>query len=77
MKYPQSKARILAALSCQLEKFQIPELIYFTVENWEENEKKIIQKISQKFSKTKIAIRSSAADEDKINNSGAGQYESV
>jgi glutamine kinase len=77
MKYPQSKARILDALSCQLEKFQIPDLIYFTVENWRKNEKEIVENINQKFSETKLAIRSSAADEDKINNSGAGQYESI
>ena len=53
----------------------IPKLIIFSVSDYKKNPNKVIDKILKNFTK-KIAIRSSASDEDTIKTSNAGKYKS-
>lgn len=54
-------------------KFNVPDLLIFNCKNFLKNEIKIIKKIQKKFKK-KIAIRSSAKNEDGTKYSNAGKY---
>ena len=54
-------------------KFNIPELDIFKITDFFEDRQKIINKIQKKY-KNKIAIRSSAKDEDGMKFSNAGKY---
>ena len=56
-------------------KFNIPELNIFKITDFFEDRQKIINKIQKKYKK-KIAIRSSAKDEDGMKFSNAGKYKS-
>ena len=56
-------------------KFNIPELDIFKITDFFEDRQKIINKIQKKY-KNKIAIRSSAKDEDGMKFSNAGKYKS-
>ena len=72
----QTKANTLTSLSKVLKKSKIPLSYVFTIKKWEKEKKKILIKISLIFKKKKLAIRSSAADEDKVDSSSAGKYSS-
>ena len=54
-------------------KFNVPDLLIFNCKDFLKNEIKIIKKIQKKFKK-KIAIRSSAKNEDGTKYSNAGKY---
>jgi len=54
-------------------KFNVPDLLIFNCKDFLKNEIKIIKKIKKKFKK-KIAIRSSAKNEDGTKYSNAGKY---
>ncbi len=51
-------------------------MYYFSVNDWKENERKILADVSKLF-KTDIIIRSSATGEDSLISSQAGLYKSV
>ena len=70
----KSKSETLKNL--RLKKSIIPELIIFKCRDYLNNEKKIIFKISKKFKKNLIAIRSSFKNEDTKLKSNAGKYKS-
>ena len=72
----QSKADTIIRLSKILKKSKIPLSYVFQIESWKKEKKIILAKISSIFKKKKLAIRSSAADEDKMNKSSAGKYSS-
>ena len=72
----QTKANTLASLSKVLKKSKIPLSYAFKIKTWEKEKKKILITISSIFKKKKLAIRSSAADEDKFDRSSAGKYSS-
>jgi len=72
-----SKAQTLAFLKHKLSKFIIPEFIYFRSLDWSKRNTEILQEIKEKFDNSLLAVRSSAANEDGINNSRAGEYDSV
>ena len=72
----QSKANTIIRLSKILKKSKIPLSYVFQIKSWKKDKKIILTKISSIFKKKKLAIRSSAADEDKINKSSAGKYSS-
>ena len=57
---------------------RIPELYFFTVGEWKERPKDIIQRIVSLFQKEKyVVIRSSAVNEDAKETSLAGKYKSI
>ena len=70
----KSKSETLKDL--KLKKAIIPDLIIFKCKDYLNNEKKIISKISKKFKKNFIAIRSSFKSEDTNLKSNAGKYKS-
>ena len=72
-----SKARTLEFLKTLNLPFIIPDLLYFTTHDFKSNPSLIILKINNYFSNKKIIIRSSALDEDRLDSSGAGKYDSV
>ena len=49
----------------------------FTVKEWESDQKRILQKIEEKFSPKQIIVRSSALGEDSIFSSKAGEFLSI
>jgi len=77
-KYRQkSKAKLLHLIQAEKLIFNVPNLISFSAINFEQVSSEIIYKISNEFTSRKIAIRSSAADEDGCYKSSAGEYTSV
>jgi hypothetical protein len=56
--------------------FVIPKTYLFTLKRYKLEKEIILNKIKKTFSKKNIIIRSSALDEDKLNNSMAGKYDS-
>lgn len=73
----RSKAETLEDLNLSFrEKINIPEFIFYTKKQLVKNDK-LIHVIIKKFKNNKIIIRSSALDEDKLNNSNAGKYSSA
>jgi len=72
-----SKAKVLHSLANEKLTFKIPDLISFTVKDFQKNEELIFNKIQKKFKCDFIAIRSSAFDEDSYEKSSAGEYLSV
>ena len=70
-----TKAQTINQLSLKKIIFKIPKSFFFTVKEWKLNKNKIIKDIKNKFNK-KIAIRSSAIDEDTSIKSSAGTYDS-
>ena len=72
----KSKSCVLEFLQKKLHKSRIEKLFYFQIQDWENNQKQIIEKIQNTFSK-KIIVRSSAIGEDSVYDSGAGAYLSI
>ena len=71
-----SKSNVLKSLKKSLKKSKIEKIYDFSVSNWVENEKIILDEISNNF-QSKIIVRSSAIGEDSVNSSEAGSYESI
>ena len=69
----KSKAETLSFLQKNIKLSKIPKSYFFSVSEWKKRRKKIILNIQKNFN-GKIAIRSSAADEDSNKNSNAGKY---
>lgn len=72
-----SKAQVLKQLTNKLSIFEIPNLIYFVSNSYENDNEYIIQNIRKEFGSNPIIIRSSSLSEDGDNASSAGMYESV
>jgi phosphohistidine swiveling domain-containing protein len=72
-----SKADVLKFLKKNLKKAKIERLFDFTISEWNENHKIILEKIQKEFRSGKIIIRSSAIGEDSLTSSEAGKYESI
>jgi glutamine kinase len=70
-----TKAETLQSLSHY--PFNIPQVYFFTVTEWNENENKIIDHILSKYDCKMLAIRSSAKAEDTANSSMAGAFKSI
>ena len=56
--------------------FKIPLFFYFSKKEFQKNPDKFIYKIKNFFGKKKIILRSSATNEDRINESNAGKFKS-
>jgi len=72
----KSKASMLKLLQKNLKNSKIEKIFDFTVQEWIKNSKIILNRISEDFSDL-IIIRSSAIGEDSIENSQAGNYQSI
>lgn len=69
-----TKAETLIRLKTRLRGASIPELFYFTVEQWALDRQRLLQKIQEKFGETLLAVRSSALIEDSATSSQAGVF---
>lgn len=72
-----SKAKTLERLNGTIKKSVILPQCSFTVTKWEENFKSIVDEILQKFSGSRLAIRSSSTLEDSWDSSQAGAFDSL
>ena len=58
--------------------YNVPDIYYFTVNEWKNSKEEILIKILNTFSKTKkVAVRSSSLNEDTDTISMAGAYQSL
>jgi glutamine kinase len=71
-----TKANTLKVLKPILKNSRIEDIYVFTVPDWKNKKQKIIKEIQEKFS-GKIVVRSSAVNEDTLDNSMAGFFESI
>ena len=69
-----SKAETIKNLENKLLNFYVPKTYFFNYVDWRNNSKKIFTDIKRVTNKNKIAIRSSAYDEDSDSESQAGKY---
>ena len=72
-----TKASTLMFLKKRLKLSKIEDMIFFTVNNFENNPKFYMNEITKKFKKDYIIVRSSSINEDAIEYSNAGHYNSV
>ena len=56
--------------------YTVPPFLKFSKQYYYKNEDKILDIVLKKFNKQKIIIRSSSKDEDNVNQSNAGKYDS-
>ncbi|MCK5282796.1 MAG: adenylyltransferase/cytidyltransferase family protein [Nanoarchaeota archaeon] len=71
-----TKAKTLEALKPLLKLSKIEDIFVFTVSDWKNRKESLIKEISNKYSPSMIVVRSSAVNEDTLENSMAGCYES-
>ena len=71
-----TKANVLKLLQKKLKKSKIEKIIDFTILEWKENKKNIVNLVSDNLKNKKIIVRSSAIGEDSIEKSEAGNYQS-
>ena len=71
-----SKSDVLKYLQNKIHLSKIETIYDFTVDEWNKNQKNIIQLISKKFN-SNVIVRSSAIGEDSLESSQAGNFESV
>ncbi len=72
-----TKAETLDNLKSTVISAFVPELVYFTLEEWLREKKYFIKKVQTKFKSKDLVIRSSALLEDQAKSSLAGCFESI
>lgn len=72
-----SKAQSLKYVESRLQKFKVPELLFFKAALFKQDPSVIVDEIKDYFQGRIVVIRSSAADEDGELNTSAGEYDSV
>jgi len=72
-----SKTNTLKALQPLLKESKIERLYDFTISDWKNKKQEVIDSIKTEFSPSKIVVRSSAVNEDTLDNSMAGCFESI
>ena len=72
----KTKGQTLLWLSDKVKKSKVPFLLTFKLCDWKKKPDLILKKIKQNFKNKNIAIRSSSINEDTINTSNAGAFES-
>ena len=72
-----TKAETLEYLDKKLKNSTIEPLMFFSIKDWKNENKKIINKIIYFFKNHRIIVRSSAIGEDSSETSEAGNYESI
>jgi len=69
-----TKADTLAALKPLLTKSRIENMFVFSVSDWKNKKDELLKKIKEEFRPFKIAVRSSAVNEDTLDSSMAGYF---
>ncbi len=72
-----TKAETLYYLDKKLTSSKIEQLMFFSIHEWKNENKNIINKIIKKFQNNRIIVRSSAIGEDSLETSEAGNYDSI
>lgn len=72
-----TKAQTLLALNGFLKSAKIPESLFFTLKNWNDNKKSVLYSINKNLGNVPYIVRSSSTLEDSFQNSKAGQYTTV
>lgn len=72
-----TKADTLKALQPLLKLSKVEKIFSFTVPDWKNKKQEILNGIKKEFAQGKIVIRSSAVNEDTLNKSMAGCFDSV
>ena len=72
-----SKAQTLTHLKSKVSLFKVPELLFFKTAFLSDSTTEAISQIRDTFRGRPLVIRSSAADEDGVQNACAGEYDSV
>ena len=72
-----SKANTLRLLQKKIKNSKIEKIFHFKVKEWVENDEKLLEKISTTFKTGLVVVRSSALDEDSVDRSEAGKYQSI
>tara|TARA_Y100000310_G_scaffold51473_1_gene47433 strand:- start:2101 stop:4533 length:2433 start_codon:yes stop_codon:yes gene_type:complete len=72
-----SKANTLMLLQKKAKSSKIEKIFHFKVKEWFENDEKLLGKISATFKTGSVVVRSSALDEDSLDSSEAGKYQSI
>ena len=72
-----SKADTLAALSPLLRKSRIEKMLVFSISDWKNRKDGLLKEIAAEFGSKKIVVRSSAVNEDTLENSMAGYFDTV
>lgn len=72
-----TKARTLEKLQGLIKAANIAPLHIFTVDRWNTDKCHVLQAIFKQFGDQYLIVRSSSSEEDRINFSGAGKYESI
>jgi phosphohistidine swiveling domain-containing protein len=72
-----SKGQTLLQLEGRLEKFHVPELAVYRVDSYALKRDDVSAQIRARFGERAVAVRSSAVDEDRLNTTMAGAYDSV
>lgn len=73
----RTKGKALNHVREQLEQFVVPDLMLLSCDVWEKNSEELLDAIQQRFGTMKLAVRSSASDEDGESRTRAGEYDSV
>jgi glutamine kinase len=72
-----SKANTLNKLKLLLKNSIVEDLFIFTITDWRNNKNNVLESIKNKFGHNQIVVRSSATQEDGIDKSMAGCFESI
>jgi hypothetical protein len=72
-----TKAETLSRLRAHLKKAKVPDLLYFTIEQWRDDQSACLEQMRAKFAARKVAVRSSSLAEDCWNASNAGAFKSL
>ena len=73
----KTKSQNLAQLRNQLETARVPELLHFSVQEWNESKNSLVSEVESRFNGSLVIARSSALIEDSAQSSLAGQFTSV
>jgi hypothetical protein len=72
-----SKAEVLAEIHGRLRTAEVPRLVHFSVGEWRRGRGNVMRRIRMALSARRVAVRSSARDEDGAARSQAGRYRSI
>jgi glutamine kinase len=72
-----SKAEVLAGMRGRLRTAEVPRLVHFSVDEWRRGRGTVVRRIRTALAARRVAVRSSARDEDGPERSQAGRYRSI